>query len=196
MNPTTIVRAGTGAAAEVAGTVAAAFHPLPAAAWLVPDPDLRSQLLAGQFAILVEHATSYGTVYRTGDQQAVAVWFHRTEPAPEPPDYPARLAAACGAATPRFEILDALLEQHHPGEPHHHLAFLAVNPAHQGRGLGTALLAHHHAYLDAQGVPSYLEASSERNRRLYARHGYRAGEPFRLPDGTPFWPMWRPPRAG
>jgi hypothetical protein len=54
--------------------------------------------------------------------------------------------------------------------PHHHLALLAVSPAHQHRGPGTA-----------------------GSRRLYARHGYRAGEPFQLPDGAPFWPMWREP---
>lgn len=193
--PPPISRVGAAAAGAVADLVAEAFHPLPAAAWLVPDPAERARLMAGQFAILVAHATEYGSVHRTEDRHGVAVWFHRTEPAPEPPDYPARLAAACGAATPRFEALDELLEKHHPAEPHHHLALLAVRPTHQGRGLGTALLAHHHAYLDAHGIPAYLEASSEQSRRLYARHGYRVGEPFRLPDGTPFWPMWREPNG-
>ena len=42
-------------------------------------------------------------------------------------------------------------------------------------------------------MPAYLEASSPRSRDLYAQHGYLAGEPFRVPDGTPFWPMWREP---
>jgi GNAT superfamily N-acetyltransferase len=189
----TIGRIGAAEADAVAELVADAFHPLPAAAWLVPDPARRARLMAGQFAILVEHATAHGAVYRTGDRYGAAVWFDRTAPAPEPLDYPARLAAACGAATPRFLALDELIEKHHPAEPHHHLALLAVSPAHQHRGLGTALLAHHHAYLDAHGIPAYLEASSEGSRRLYARHGYRTGEPFRLPDGTPFWPMWREP---
>jgi ribosomal protein S18 acetylase RimI-like enzyme len=182
-------------AAAVGELIARAFAALPAAVWLAADPTERVRMLAGQFAILVEHALAYGTVHWTGDRRGVAVWFDRTVPAPEPPDYPRRLAAICGEATPRFETLDGLFEQHHPGDPHHHLALLAVDPAHQGHGLGTALLAHHHTQLDARGVPAYLEASSERNRRLYGRHGYRAGTPFHLPDGPPFWPMWRPPKG-
>ena len=91
-------------------------------------------------------------------------------------------------------MLDALFDQHHPTDPHHHLAFLAVHPDQQGQGLGSALLADYHARLDQRGVAAYLEASCERNRDLYLRHGYRPmGEPFRLPDGPPMWPMWRPP---
>jgi hypothetical protein len=42
-------------------------------------------------------------------------------------------------------------------------------------------------------VPAYLVASSPPSRDLYARHGYRSGELFSVPDGTPFWPMWRDP---
>lgn len=195
MSAAPVVPAGPADVAAAAELIAEAFHPLPAAAWLVPDPSVRSSMLAGQFAILVAHALRYGSVHWTGDRRGVAVWFDRTGPAPEPPDYERRLAAACGDATPRFQTLDELLDKHHPADPgHHHLAFLAVTPAAQGGGLGSALLRHHQAHLDAHGIPAYLEASSERGRDLYAGHGYRSGEPFRLPDGTPFWPMWRPPR--
>jgi ribosomal protein S18 acetylase RimI-like enzyme len=184
-----------GEAVAMAGLIADAFQSLPPAAWLVPDPASRARLLAGQFAILAEHALAHGLVHRTADGDGVAVWFPREEPGPEPADYERRLAAACGEATPRFLVLDAVMEENHPTDPHHHLAFLAVRPGRQGRGLGTALLRHHHATLDACGIPAYLEASSERNVALYRRHGYRAAEPFRLPDGTPFWPMWREPRG-
>jgi GNAT superfamily N-acetyltransferase len=191
-----IAPAGTGDAAAIADLVAEAFHPLAASAWLAPDPAVRARLLSGQFTILAEHALAHGEVYWAGDREGVAVWFPRVAPVPEPPDYDRRLAAACGEATPRFRVLDSLLEENHPTEPHHHLAFLAVTPSRQGRGLGTALLRQHHAVLDRDGLPAYLEASSERNRRLYQRHGYREQPPLRLPDGTAFWPMWRPPSPG
>lgn len=196
MSEVQVLRAEPSDAAAVADLIALAFHPLRAAKWLAPDPAERLRMLAGQFAILVEHASVHGTVCRTSDGDGVAVWFDRTRQVPEPPDYQSRLAAVCGGAVARFTLLDELFETRHPAGPHHHLAFLAVTPAAQGRGLGTALLEHHHAHLDAHGVPAYLEASSERNRALYARHGYQHDEPFRLPDETPFWPMWREPRAG
>ncbi len=37
-----------------------------------------------------------------------------------------------------FEQMDAL----HPQEPHWHLPLIGVDPAHQGKGIGSALLSH------------------------------------------------------
>ncbi|MFI6266431.1 GNAT family N-acetyltransferase [Micromonospora sp. NPDC051006] len=189
-----IERLGPAETALVAGRIAEAFSVLDVTAWLVPDAAKREAVLAGNFEILVEHAMRHGLVHGTADRAAVAVWFPSVgEPAPPPEAYDARLAAACGEWTERFQHLDELFAAHHPHPDHHHLAFLAVRPERQRQGLGSALLRHHHAWLDAHRMPGYLEASSESSRDLYARHGYRVAEPFRLPDGTPFWPMWREP---
>jgi GNAT superfamily N-acetyltransferase len=188
-----IIRATAADAAEVATLIAAAFGPLATAAWLVPDPALRPGVMYRDFRIIVDHAVVHGEIHLTADRSAAAVWFPRIGPVPEPADYDRLLVAACGDATPRFRILDALFEQHHPDQPHHHLALLAVAADRQGAGLGTALLEHHHRRLDADDIPAYLEASSAGSRDLYARHGYQARAPFTLPDGTPFWPMWREP---
>jgi ribosomal protein S18 acetylase RimI-like enzyme len=191
-----VVRAGRDDAEAVSSLIAEAFCSLDATAWLVPEPDQRQRVLAANFRIFVEHALDHGEVQLTADRSAVAVWFPMDAgPLPPPADYERRLAEAVGPWTERFQVLDGLFEANHPAEPHHHLAFLAVRPDRQGRGLGSALLRHHHARLDGAGTAAYLEASSERSRDLYLRHGYEPhGEPFRLPDGTPFWPMWRTAR--
>lgn len=198
MSGVSIRRAGPADAARVAELVAAAFAPLAAVNWLLPEPDPRARLrvMTADFRILVDHALEYGHVDLADEGPAAAVWFDRTGPVPEPPDYDRRLAAACGEWAGRFRVLDELFEENHPGEPHHHLALLAVHPGRQGRGLGSALLRHHHAALDGGGVPAYLEASSPGSRDLYLRHGYALRETFALPDGTLFWPMWRPPAGG
>jgi GNAT superfamily N-acetyltransferase len=177
----------------IAALIAEAFTPLPAAAWLVPDADHRTRVLRDQFTILIEHALFFGHIDLLADRTAVAVWVHRLGPVPPPPHYEQRLQAACGPYTNRFRHLDHLFEARHPLEPHHHLALLAVTADAQRSGRGTALLAHHHAALDAIGVPAYLEASSSDSRDLYARHGYQVRRHFDLPDGTTFWPMWRRP---
>ncbi|WP_434739687.1 GNAT family N-acetyltransferase [Micromonospora sp. SH-82] len=79
-----------------------------------------------------------------------------------------------------------------PDEPHHYLAFLAVDPTQQNRGIGAALLADHHGRLDALGLPVYLEASNRNNQRLYLRHGYSAGPAIALPEeGPAILQMWR-----
>jgi hypothetical protein len=60
------------------------------------------------------------------------------------------------------------------------------------QGTGTALLRAHHATLDAAGTPAYLEASSDRNRVFYLRHGYAdLGPPISLPGGPPMRPALR-----
>lgn len=189
-----IVRATHAEAAAAADVIAEAFADLAAAAWLVPKPADRQPILAANMRIWVDHALDHGEVHILDDRSAVAVWFHRdATPLPPPSDYGERLAAACGPYTDRFQILDTLFDAHHPTVPHHHLALLAVTPRRQGTGWGTALLRHHHTRLDAHAIPAYLEASSTGNRDLYTRHGYHTRPPFTLPDGTPFWPMWRPP---
>ncbi|MGW0507421.1 GNAT family N-acetyltransferase [Micromonospora sp. NPDC003241] len=196
MTAPTIARLDVADTRWVAERIAESFLVLDATRWLVPDEAKREAVLAGNFEIIVAHAMRHGLVFGTADRAGVAVWLPSVgEPLPPPEDYDARLAAACGEWTPRFVHLDELFAAHHPHRDHHHLALLAVRPDRQGQGVGSALLRHHHAWLDAHGVPAYLEASSEIGRDLYARHGYRVSEPFRLPDDTPFWPMWREPSA-
>ncbi|MCZ7419832.1 MULTISPECIES: GNAT family N-acetyltransferase [unclassified Micromonospora] len=197
MSEPEIGRLGADDTRWVAARIAEAFMVLDQPRWLVPDEAKRESVLAGNFEIIVEHATRHGLVFGTEDRAGVAVWLPSVgEPLPPPEDYDARLALACGEWTPNFVHLDELFAANHPHADHHHLALLAVRPDRQGQGVGTALLRHHHTWLDANGMPAYLEASSETSRDLYARHGYRVAEPFRLPDGTPFWPMWRDPVAG
>ncbi|MFC8851170.1 MULTISPECIES: GNAT family N-acetyltransferase [unclassified Micromonospora] len=194
MSGVRIERLGPPETRLVAERIAEAFLVLPATHWLVPDAAQRRAVLADNFEIPVGHAMAHGQVHATADRAGVAVWLPQTGDDVGPPaDYDARLAAACGEWVDRFRHLDDLFAASHPHAGHHHLAFLAVTPERQGQGIGSALLRHHHAWLDANGVPGYLEASSETGRDLYARHGYRPREVFRLPDGTPFFPMWREP---
>ncbi len=188
-----IVRADAAEAGMVADLIGEAFLRLEPSQWLVPDMDERARVLPANFRIYVDLAMDHGEVHVTADRSGAAVWFPRDRPLPEPEDYESRLAAACGKWVDRFRVLDALFAAHHPSQPHHHLAHLAVRPERHGQGIGSALLRHHHAFLDRHGMAAYLEASDPRSRDLYLRHGYEPrGEPFTVPSGAPFWPMWRP----
>lgn len=81
----------------------------------------------------------------------------------------------------------------HPKVAHAHLVFLGVSPSAQGRGVGSAILKHTLAPLDAAGIPAYLEATSERNIALYERHGFAISGEFKLP-GLHMRTMFREPR--
>jgi len=184
--------------AEITDLVAAAMWDGPVARWLNNDPAVRQRESRGYFEIFVEHAVRYGEVYATADSDTgrlsgVALWFPFTSLIPAPVDYDRRLKEVAGPAFDRARELDAALEAHHPLDPHHYLAFLAVHPDSQNRGIGSALLNRHHARLDRADIPAYLEANDPRNRDLYLRHGYVCRSEIRLPDGPPLWPMWRTP---
>jgi ribosomal protein S18 acetylase RimI-like enzyme len=185
-----IVSADQDGAVVAAAVIADAFEALDVTHWLVPDDGPRRAVMERNMLIWTTHASKHGMIDLTADESGVAVWFPVPEPLPEPDDYAERLAAACGPWTERFRQLDATFDEHYPHEPHHHLAFLAIRPGHQGRGIGSALMDHHHElYPDVAG---YLEASDWRSRRLYLRHGFEDRGPFHLPDGPPMWSMWRP----
>jgi GNAT superfamily N-acetyltransferase len=179
--------------------IADAFFDLAVSQWLIASPDARKAIFPGYFKLYVEHALADGLVHTSADRTAVALWIPAGQNPADPMDgYDARLAAATGPWIGRFRAFDAALDNNHPrGVSHHHLAILAVRSDRQGHGTGTALLDAHHAALDRDGLPAYLEASGPRTRDLYLRHGYvlRSDAPFYLPDGgPPMWPMWREPQ--
>ncbi|MGF6882459.1 GNAT superfamily N-acetyltransferase [Nocardia sp. GAS34] len=189
-------------AGRIAELIAAAFHSLEVAAWLVPDPGERTGVLPANFSIGVDQALADGEIHlledESGELVATAVWLPQAAGPTSPPgEYDSRLAAACGPYTRRFQVLDQRFADSHPhAVPHHYLVYLATRPDRQGRGLGTALLRYHHSYLDSHRLPAFLDASDPMSRTLYERHGYRClGAPFRLPDGPPMWPMWREPKS-
>jgi ribosomal protein S18 acetylase RimI-like enzyme len=92
--------------------------------------------------------------------------------------------------------LDGVFEQMdhvHPTFDHWYLPLAGVDPMAQGRGLGSALLAYALERIDRDGQPAYLEATSERNRALYERHGFERIGMIQHGGSPPMWPMLRRP---
>ena len=88
----------------------------------------------------------------------------------------------------------AAMEQFLPNDPSWHLAMIGVDPARQGMGLGSALLAHTLAEVDRASETAYLEATSESSRDLYARHGFEVTGAIQFADSPPMFPMLRKAR--
>ena len=96
---------------------------------------------------------------------------------------------------PRAIRLLTQMERAHPSDPPHwHLAVLGTDPAHQGTGVGSALIRAMTDRCDEQGLGAYLESSKEQNLPFYARHGFEVNERVDPGGQPPTWTMWRDPR--
>ena len=82
-----------------------------------------------------------------------------------------------------------LMEERHLLEPHFYIRLVGVRTALQGRGLGTALMQPTLERADSAGLPTYLEASSDRSAALYERLGFVHLGVLELPGGPPVWPL-------
>lgn len=109
------------------------------------------------------------------------------------PNIPRMLkAVGWGGTTRAMQLMDTL-GRNHPPERHIYLNFLGVDPEHQGKHYGIALLESLRELAaqrtDMAGV--YLETATEANVAYYSAHGYRViGEIY--PLGVRFWRMFQP----
>ena len=189
-------KAASADVAPIATAMAAAFYHDPVASWLFRDDARRLRQLERGFALFIRRLyLPAGECLTTDDAAGGALWLPpgrwRAGPLAQVRVL-AGLAPIAGSGLPRFLRYSRLMESKHPREDHFYLPFMGVEPARQGRGIGSALLRPVLERCDGTGVPAYLEASSPRNRDLYSRHGFKAFEEVELAAGGPVhWLMWR-----
>jgi ribosomal protein S18 acetylase RimI-like enzyme len=187
-------------APRLAQALASAFQDDPVIAWVFPDEHRRRGVLAAFMEFrLRELAFPHDEVWMTAGGAAAAVWL----PPPGRWQLPRSQRLRLLPPLVRFfglrtaSVLAGLerMEQRHPdNRSHWYLFILGTEQAAQGQGLGSALLAHMLAHVDADGMPVYLESSNERNLALYGRHGFEVTTEVAIPGGPRIWPMWREPR--
>jgi ribosomal protein S18 acetylase RimI-like enzyme len=82
----------------------------------------------------------------------------------------------------------------HPKEPHWYLPLIGVDPAHQGKGHGDALMRYALERFDRERLPAYLESTNPRNISLYRRHGFEELGAIQAGSSPTLVPMLRRPR--
>jgi GNAT superfamily N-acetyltransferase len=173
--------------------LAEAFFEDPVLGWLMPDESKRRARLRRFFAIELRHvALARGRVWTTSDLTGAALslppgaWR-------VPPRATLLEGTAFGVHLPRAARLGAAMELRHVREPHYYVRDVGVHPDMQGNGLGSALLRPTLDRCDREGLPAYLEASSERNAALYERLGFQITGELRVGGSPPLRLMLRPP---
>ncbi|KGM49257.1 GNAT family N-acetyltransferase [Pseudooceanicola atlanticus] len=172
--------------------IQSAFEQDPPVRWLYPSDADYQRYFPDFAAALGAPAFTEGTLALNA--AAAALWV---QPGSEPDE--AALGALIERSIPAHRQADvfAVIEEmgaHHPEEPHWYLPVLGTHPEMQGRGHGAALLRPVLEVCDRTGVSAYLEATTERNRALYARHGFEATAEIRVADCPPLTAMVRSPR--
>jgi GNAT superfamily N-acetyltransferase len=163
--------------------------------WTWPDAREYLEIFPTFARALGGRAFAHGTAYASEDYVAVSLWL----PPGVGPDEEALVELAQTSVAPeRQDDLFAMFEQMgglHPTEPHWYLPFIGVDPAHQNRGHGAALMRPALERCDRDDLPAYLESSDRRNIPFYERLGFEVMGKIQSGSSPEVTPMMRRPRS-
>jgi GNAT superfamily N-acetyltransferase len=175
-------------------TVVLAFAGDPVSRWSWPHAQQYLATMPRMVSAFGGHAFDNGSAYCTGAYAGVALWL---PPGVRPDeDLLGEIVETTVSASIRQDV-GSIFEQmakYHPTEPHWYLPLIGVDPAHQGNGLGDALMAYALQRCDRDHLPAYLESTNPRNISLYRRHGFEVLGTIQAGSSPPLVPMLRQPR--
>jgi ribosomal protein S18 acetylase RimI-like enzyme len=193
MTTHTVTAATAADEAAIYATLTLAFSGDPAVRWTWPQPAILIDVFPRFAKAFGGAAFAQGTAHRIGSVGA-ALWL----PPGVGSDEAALDALFQATADAQTEVdgpaLGQQMERHHPEEPHWYLPLIGIDPAHQGQGLGGALLKHATDLFDRDGALAYLESSNVRNVALYQRHGFEVVGRIQTGGSPVITPMLRKPR--
>ena len=177
-------------AATIGDIFSRAFAVDPVTSWVTPDAERRARLLRRLNTLIARYeGIPCGATYIAEDSKravGAAIW---QPPGPHPLGWrtvPFSLGsgAALGRDIPRMIAMGRAVSAARPRMPHWYLQLLGVEPDAQGTGVGSALVREHLATVDAQGMPAYLETTTD-NLRFYGRLGFEVTGEINIHDGAP-----------
>jgi GNAT superfamily N-acetyltransferase len=196
MSVTAVVTAASAEAADRAvAALVLAFATDPATRWTWPDPRVYLAHFPSFVRAFGGKAFAHGTADLLANGTGAALWLppdvHPDDEALDAVLQPSVAPAVLAQAGKLFERMAA----YHPAEPHWYLPLVGVDPAHQGKGVGSALLRHALARCDREGKAAYLESTNRTNIPLYERHGFVVRGEIQVGSSPTLFPMFRAARA-
>ena len=172
-------------------TVVLAFAADPVTRWTWPHSHQYLAAMPRFVRAFGGSAFTHGGAYYTTEYTGAALWL----PPGVHPDGGAldelMKSTASAAAREEGPAIFELMTKYHPTEPHWYLPLIGVDPAHQGKGHGDALMRYALERCDRDKVPAYLESTNPRNISLYQRHGFKAVGTIQAGSSPTLVPMLR-----
>jgi len=170
----------------------------PVYTWMLPRSRRLGARLRAMFTVeLEQYGLPQGTVWTTAGCDGAVVALPPGEwemPKSATGKEALKWLRAFGTRLPLAIRVQRAMEERHLREPHFYVRIIGVRTALQGQGLGSALMQPTLQRADSAGLPTYIEASTERSAALYERLGFVHMDVLELPEGgPPVWLMRRPP---
>jgi ribosomal protein S18 acetylase RimI-like enzyme len=180
---------------RVIQTIVLGFASDPLCRWFWPEAGVFLEAMPRFVEAFGGAAFNEGSAYTTDGFTGAALWL----PPGTGPDEETAIAILEETIGP--EISDdmmkffGLMDEYHPNETCWYLPLIAVDPAYQARGLGSALMKYALRRCDEEGLTAYLESSNPQNISLYERHGFEICAQIQVGSSPVAHPMIRSPKA-
>jgi GNAT superfamily N-acetyltransferase len=172
----------------------AAFIADPFIRWMLPDAKQYLHYFPLVLKYFAGGAFAHDSAWRTEDYRAAAMWL---PPGISPDDDALGSIMEEGIDNNLLGEVFGVMEQvdaSHPDDEHWYLPAIGVEPLHQGKGYGSALLTSGVRICDENHVAAYLEATNPANIPLYERFGFKAVGEIQAGSSPAITPMFRSAR--
>jgi GNAT superfamily N-acetyltransferase len=154
------------------GVLTLAFSTDPMARWSLPHPATFLATFASITKAFGGNAFEKGTAWIADGFSGAALWLPPGARSDEESLQRLFDENTDDAIKEDMQVIFEQMGKFHPTEPHWYLPMIGVDPAHQGAGIGSALMTEALKAVDRDGSIAYLESSNPRNISLYQRHGF------------------------
>ena len=180
--------------AAVVSTIFLAFSSDPVWRWCWPDPHMYLESAPSFVRAYAGGAFSHDGAYCSENYAGACLWLRPNVGSDE-----AALENILQRTLSEKVLgdLNGVLEQmakYRPSEQHWYLPIIGVEPLHQGKGYGSALMKRALEDCDREHLPAYLESTNDRNIPLYQRHGFEVVGKIQSGSSPTILPMYRSPR--
>ncbi|MFX1363960.1 MAG: GNAT family N-acetyltransferase [Promethearchaeota archaeon] len=181
---------------DASKVLARAFQDDPLFIYCIPDPIERETKIATHCEWLILLGILSGEVYITSnDIEGVIIWHPHgikeyiiNKPSKEIKQRMRKVRRELfsdALYTERMSIFEEIANSFqikYVNFPHWYLAFIGVNPIHQGMGYGSELIKIKLAYIDEQNLPCYLHTENEKNVKFYEHFGFELFGKNKIPN--------------